>query len=165
MVRHFLLTGDGVLRAGPLAQTAGLAFLFVDIKCAEVFAYACLAPFLIYMGFIFLSEVFDCRQYRVRRGLAQTAERSGDDITRKVLQELDIPFGATSLCDVFQDVIHDGSADPAWRALSAGFFDREFEEELSDADHAVEVVHNDHPTGPDNRTGLHDVLESDRCVK
>jgi len=58
LVRHLLFADNCLCRTGPQAGAAGLAEFFVYPEAGEVPAYPCLAPFVYYVGLIFITEVF-----------------------------------------------------------------------------------------------------------
>ena len=88
LVRHLLFADDRLCRACPQAGAAGLAEFFVYPEGGEVPAYPCLAPFVYYVGLIFIPEVFYCCKYRVGGCLPQSAKGCGYDVPAEVLQGL-----------------------------------------------------------------------------
>jgi len=68
---HSFITSDGISGTTPQTYEAALALLRDDIKGDKAFAYPGRTSFLIDMCFVFLTEVLDSGQYRVRRCSAQ----------------------------------------------------------------------------------------------
>ena len=100
---------------------------------------------------VLLAEVADRREHRVRRGLAQAAQRRVLDHFAQVDQPLDVGLFAAALADAVEDFQHPLGAHAAGDALAARFFLDEFEEEAGDVDHAAILVHDDQAAGAHDR--------------
>ncbi len=132
---------------------------------AEVAAYSGLAPVVFYVRFVFVSEVFDCRKYRVRGCLPETAERCRDNVLAEIQKGLYVSLFPIAIADISQNIEHYPCTDPAGSTFTAGFFGREFEEKLRGADHACVFVHDDHSARTDDRAGLVYVFICDRDIE
>ncbi len=73
-VRFFFLTRNCLLRAFPEANMAAVAVLFVYLVIEEPFADARGAFFVVYVGFILVSEIPQSAQNRVGRSAAECAK-------------------------------------------------------------------------------------------
>ena len=114
---------------------------------------------------VFLAEVADGGEHRVRGGLAQAAERRVLDHFAQVDQPLDVALFAPALADAVEDFQHPLGADAAGHALAARFLLDELEEEAGDVDHAAILVHDDQAAGAHDRAELGERLVVERHVE
>ena len=69
-------TLDGIAGAVAQANHAAIALLWVNRVSYQSFADLCRAYSFVDMGFVFISEISDSREDRVRGSLSQTAQRT-----------------------------------------------------------------------------------------
>ena len=117
------------------------------------------------MGFIFIPEIAQRGQHRVRGGLSQTAQG-------RVLHDIGPPFQgwdvillAFSVADAGQHFQHFLGSHPAGSTLAAGFLHAEFHEESCHVHHAFVVIHDDHAAGTNDGPQPHDRFIIHRCVQ
>src|SRR3990172_7334489 len=96
------------------------------------------------MRFVFIPEILQRAQDRVRGCLAQTTKRSSLDIIREVLKQLHVSFPAFARGYPFEYFKQPLCTYPAGHAFAAGFVLGELEKELRYVDHAVVFVEYDH---------------------
>ena len=73
-VNFSFLSGNCPDRTFLCAERAALAEFFVDLESFQCFAFSCRAVFILYMGFIFITEMFKGGENRIRRCLPKSAE-------------------------------------------------------------------------------------------
>ena len=96
---------------------------------------------------VFLAEIADGAQDRIRGRLAEAAEGGVLDDGRHLLEELDVALLALALGDVRQDLQHPLGPLAAGGALAAGFILAEVHEEAGHVDGAGVLVHDDQAAG------------------
>ena len=79
-----------------LAQAAEDAVLGQDAEGPQPLAALGPAVLVVHMLFVFLAEILDGGKHRVRRAVAETAERSGHDHLAHLLEPLDVAFFAAA---------------------------------------------------------------------
>ncbi|MBA7686500.1 hypothetical protein ES703_94949 [subsurface metagenome] len=95
------------------------------------------------MGYILLSKMPDSGQNRIRRGLAQSAERGVLDHIAQVYEFFDIPLFSPAFTDPCKDLQHALRAYPARGAFAAGFILYKIDKESSHIDHTRIFIHDD----------------------
>ena len=103
---------------------------------------------------VFVLEVCERGQHRVRRSLTETAQGGILDHLGEGAQLLDVAGFAVALRDPGEDVEHTGRALAARGALAARLVADEVHEKLRDGHHARILVHDDEAAGTDDRAGL-----------
>ena len=145
-VPHLAFAADAVDRTAVETESAADAAVG-DFVPDQLRADSRRTAGFLHMGEVLVLEVRQRRQHRIRRGLAEPAERGVLDRRRQGFQPVDhvkrgAPFG-----DLVEHLVHAAVADAAGSAFAAGFVEGEFEEELRDVDHTVVLVHHDHAAG------------------
>jgi hypothetical protein len=103
---------------------------------------------------IFITEVFDGTQNRVRSRAAQGAQGTIDDSLGHGLQKFNVTLLSFSITDVMQDFIHPVNPFPAGNTLTAGFKFEEIDEIPRDIDHTGRFIHDNHTTGTHHGAGF-----------
>ncbi len=163
--RFLLLPGDGLHRAGLLAETAHLAFFRDDPELNQIRADQGRASFLLNVGFVFVPEVTDRGEHGIGSALSKTAVGRILDMFAQSFQEVDILHRSLPGSDSVQDIEHDLQADAAGDAFSAGFIDREVGEEPGRIHHAGRVVHDDEAARAHHGPCLIERIEIDLRIK
>src|SRR5512143_139840 len=148
LIPHF---DHGVKSASGLAHAAEDAVLGQDAEGPESLASLGPAELVMHVLFVLFTEIFDGRKYRVRRTIAETAERSGHDHLAHLFEMLDVAIFPTSGRDFVQKLVHLPGTDTAGRALAAGLALSKREGVLGHIHHAVVFVEDHHASGAHNR--------------
>ena len=112
-----------------------------------------------------VAEMAQRGQHRVRRGLAEPAQRGVADHPAQFVEFGQVLLAAFALGDARERAQRLVEADAARRALAAGFGAGELDEVAGDVDHAVVVVHHHHAARAHDRAELAQRLEIDRRVE
>ncbi len=155
---------DGVCGAVLCALSAADALFLVDNERKEMLTYAGRTLLVLNVCDIFVAEISEGRKHRVGRGLTESAERRALDECRQLLETIDVLHLAFTVGDLVENFEKSSRADTAGSALSAGFIDREFEEELRDIDHAGVLVHYDESARAHHRADGNEVVVVDGGV-
>ena len=115
-------------------------------------AYAGLTVFVADVFCIFLPEVADCRENRVRGGLPQPAEGGVFNLLAQFDQAFNIAFLTVTFGDTGENFEHPFGSDAAGSTLSAGLFLHEFEKVAGYVDHTGVVVHYNQSAGAHDGT-------------
>ena len=128
------ITGNvHVERAGVFAQ-----------RLEEAFTNPGLTAFFVNMHEIFVTEILECGEYRIRRGLAQTAKRRVSYRESNTFEIVEIFTTRPSFRNVGENPEHLGESFPAGRALAARFGRGKTDKVPGYVHHAVFLVHHHH---------------------
>ena len=117
------------------------------------------------MFLIFLAEIIHRGEHRVRRGLAQSAERADFNGFGGLLQQFQRLRIGFAVNDIIQHRQHLAGAFAAWNTLAAGFILRELHEKSGDAHHAGLVVHHHQPAGTDHGADVFQRIKVQRHIQ
>ena len=131
----------------------------------HLFADACRTALLFDMRFVFISEIFQGTQNRVRRGLSQAAKSCFLDILGKAFQQLDIALASLAFRNTGKDFQHTLRAFAAGSAFAAGFRLRKVQEELSNVNHAGVLIHNNQTAAAHHSTGSNQGIVINRQIE
>ena len=92
---------------------------------------------------VFIAEMPDGGQHRVRRRLPQAAQRGILDLVAEIDQPLDVTFFAFAFADAVEDLQHALGAHAARHALAARLVLDKVQEVARHVDHAGVLVHDD----------------------
>ena len=154
---------DGVYRTDLGAQRAADAFVGDPIPDQRL-APGRGAALLVQVGVVFIAEVFQRRQDRVGRRLAQSAETGSLDPICQFFQRFQVARLSFTLAEAIEDLQHPLGADSAERAFAARFRLRELQKEAGHVHHAVTVVEDHHAAGTHDGAGLGQRFIIDRRV-
>ncbi len=150
-------SGDGSSGAVLSAETAADALVLIDNEGKEILTDACRALLINNVSYILITEETESGKNRVGSSLTETAEGVGLNEGAELFELLDIIDLALTLGDSVEDLVHSSGTDTAGSTLTAGLIDGEVEEELSDINHTVVLVHDDKTAGADH--------SADRCER
>ena len=114
---------------------------------------------------IFVTEVVEGRQYRIRRRLSQSAECRVFYHPSEGGKRVQGFFRAPSFRYLVQQFQQAFVADTAWGTFTAGFFDGKVEIETGDGYHTVIFVHHDHASRSHHGTGCQQVVEVNGSIQ
>lgn len=134
---------DRFCRAVLSAHSASDTLILIDGELKQILADARGALLVHNMGDILIAEELQSRENRVRRGLTESAERVCLYVIAELFHSVDILKSALTLGYLIKHLIKALDTHTAGSALSAGFVDREFKEELRHIDHTGVLIHND----------------------
>ena len=103
-------------------------------------------------------------EHRVRRRLAQSAERIFFQIIAELFQTVDVLQGAVAAGDLIEDFQQAARTNAARGTLSTGFIHGEFQEELRDVHHTGGVVHDNQAAGTHHGADGDQVVVIDRHI-
>ena len=133
---------NGVHRA--VAFAFGTADTVIgDVQFEEFAAGAGGAFFVPDVSNVLIFEVAQSGEDGIGSSLTETAEGVGLDEHAELFELLDIINFTLTLGDSVEDLVHSSGTDTAGSTLTAGLINSEVEEELSDINHTVVLVHND----------------------
>src|SRR5579863_3182616 len=110
----------------------------------EFLAHPGPAPFCEDMVLVFIPEMSQCRQDRIRCRLAKTAQGARANHPCKLIERLELLRRSVPIGDRIQYSQGLVEPHPARHTLSARFRMREFNEVSRDIDHAIVFIHHDH---------------------
>ena len=113
---------------------------------------------------IFLTEIPESGNNRVRSCLAERAEAGDLHVFRQLLDPVELLQSRLALGDVVEHLQETVRSDPAGHTFAAGFLAGEFQIELRDIHHTGVFVHDDQSAGAHHGTDLREALVVDRCV-
>ena len=137
----------GVRRTVLGAQVAADAQLRVDTVGKKSLALFRPALAVADMLQIFVIEIVQCGEHRVRRCLPQAAECSVLYHLAEGGQRLQIIFRTAAFGYFIENLEKSLVPDAAWGAFPAGFFDCKIQIESRYRNHTVILVHHDHSAG------------------
>ena len=143
-VKLAAFSADGSCRAVAGAYRAAGAGTFQDHKADQCLAYFRRAAFFIDVGFVFVPEVLERADDRVRCSLSQAAQAGRLDLGAQRFQQLDITIPPFTITDTLQGIEDAAGAHPAGRALATAFVLSEIHEVTGDIHHAGFFVHHHH---------------------
>ena len=123
---------DGRGRAVLGAQSAAFALGRVYRVCQEGLALLGAALAVLHVLYIFVIEIIDSGENRVRGSLPESAKSGVLDDGSQVFQSLQVSHFPVAFGDPGQYLKHPFVADPARSAFPAGFANRKFQIEFSD---------------------------------
>ena len=101
--------------------------------------------------FVFVAEISERGQRRVRRGLAESAQRGGFHGGAKLRERLQVGLGASAFGDARENFQKLRRAEPARCTLAATFLGGEGEEIARQVHHAGVLVHDNHAAAAHDR--------------
>ncbi len=113
---------------------------------------------------VFVAEILDRGEHRVRRGLAQAAQRAPLNRRAQRFELLYALLGAATFANIVEDQLHLARAEAARDAFSARLVLGEGHEIAREVDHAGGVVHDDEAARAHDGTCLCQRLVVDRQV-
>ena len=131
----------------------------------QVLAHAGPAPLRDDVVLELVAEVAQGREHRVRRALAEPAERRVADHPAQLVERLEVLVGRLAVREAVEDPQRLVEADPARDALAAALRVGELDEVAGDVDHAVVFVHDDHAARAHDRAELGERLVVDGRVE
>src|SRR5207248_2339436 len=134
------------------AGVTSVANRFVDFVNDQFAADLRWAPFLPDVRDVFVLEVAQSREHRVRRSLTQPAQGSVLYHPAAILEQLEIRLFAFALRDPVEDCLQLLGSFAARKALSAGLFFQELHEIAGEIDHAGVFIHDHHAARAHHRT-------------
>ena len=151
---------------GTFSCAGGTALTFVsdDLIFHEVLASVSRASLVHNVSDIFIAEETECGKNGVGRGLTERAERSRFDVFAEFFELSDVFHRAIAVCDLFESFEKSHRTNAAGYALTAGFVNGEFKEELRNVNHAVVFVHNDQTAGAHHGADCGEVIVVDGSV-
>jgi len=158
------LTGDSTCRADSGAEGTTLTLVGVNNIAEKLLADTCGTLLINDVSDIFIAEESESGENRVRSSLTERAERCRLDVVCKFFELVEVFHFAVTVSDLVEDFKKSYSTDTAGRALTAGFVNGEFEEELSDVNHTCIFVHDDETAGTHHGTSLNEGVEVDRSI-
>ncbi len=120
----------------------------------QVLADKGVAPLVDDVSLVLVAEVAQGAEDRIGGGLTQAAHGGVLDDDGQLFEQLQVIEGAAAFGDVLQNLVHPLGALAAGVALAARLILEKGHEVLGHVDHAGVFVHDDHPAGAHDRTGL-----------
>ena len=145
---------NGVDRTAARAQRAADARFLVDAELQQLAANAGGTTFLHDVRQVFVAEIAQRGEHRVRRRLAQPAQAGVADNRRQRLEFFDVGQFGLAGANPVQNVEHLARADAAGRAFPARLVTAEFHEKPRNVHHARILVHHHHAARTHDRAEL-----------
>ncbi len=104
LISRKLLSGSDIIGLGDSsdrtvlsAQTAANALVLGDLIAEQLLTYSGRTSALLDVSLILISELLDSREYRVRSGLAESAERRALHVVSQAVDKIEILHSALAL--------------------------------------------------------------------
>ena len=164
-MRLLFLSGNGIMRTSLKANAAASAFICIYRVGDKSFANAGRALFLINVSMVFIPEITQGSEHRVRSGLTQTAQRSQGNGFSQVFKKSQFRGRAAALGDISHDFKHTVNAHAAGYAFATGFVLEKRQEVPGNINHALTLIHHHHTAGADHGSGFGENVIVNRQVK